>query len=587
MLALAAISGSSAVSAACVLKKVAELPVTMSNLQPTISAKIDGKRVRMLADTGAFFSMISPAVAAEMKLPVRPTPYELYVSGVGGGMTASVTTVKEFDLDTIALRHVDFIVGGSESGPGIDGVVGRNMLVGFDGEYDLANGVVRLIKPDDCFGRPLAYWAGATPSSSVGIVVDSDVNDSHPAIVVLVTINGQTLKATLDTGSSNTVIWRSAALRAGIPLSGPTVSEPSYSSGVGKKQVREVFAPVRSFKIGNEEIKNTKIAVDDTALEGSDMLLGADFFLAHRIYIALGQHKIYFTYNGGPVFNLVPKPLDAPGASVAEVAKLEPVKAAPGEPTDAAGFSRRGSASAGRLDYAHALADLDRAVAMAPDEADYRIRRAEVRRAAGQSALAMSDLDRALALRPTDVDALLLRAEIRIEDHHSDDAIRDVETASSVAPNTADARFSMALLFDWAGSEAQSLAQYDLWIAAHPEDNRRSLALGGRCWARALLDRELDRALADCNGALRADPKNRTYLDSRGLVYLRKGDATKSIADYDAALALDPKKAWSLYGRGLAKLKIGDAGGGKADLDAAIAIDSSIADDAAKWGLKP
>ena len=34
------------------------------------------------------------------------------------------------------------------------------------------------------------------------------------------------------------------------------------------------------------------------------MLLGSDFFLAHHIYVAYSQDKVYFTYNGGPVFDL-------------------------------------------------------------------------------------------------------------------------------------------------------------------------------------------------------------------------------------------------------------------------------------------
>jgi hypothetical protein len=33
------------------------------------------------------------------------------------------------------------------------------------------------------------------------------------------------------------------------------------------------------------------------------MLLGADFFVSHRIYVSNAQHKMYFTYNGGPVFS--------------------------------------------------------------------------------------------------------------------------------------------------------------------------------------------------------------------------------------------------------------------------------------------
>ena len=41
------------------------------------------------------------------------------------------------------------------------------------------------------------------------------------------------------------------------------------------------------------------------------MLIGADFFLSHRIYVASSQKKLYFTYNGGPVFNLETAPATA------------------------------------------------------------------------------------------------------------------------------------------------------------------------------------------------------------------------------------------------------------------------------------
>jgi hypothetical protein len=32
------------------------------------------------------------------------------------------------------------------------------------------------------------------------------------------------------------------------------------------------------------------------------MLLGADFLRAHRTLVAHSQHRLYFTYVGGPVF---------------------------------------------------------------------------------------------------------------------------------------------------------------------------------------------------------------------------------------------------------------------------------------------
>ncbi len=110
-------------------------------------------------------------------------------------------------------------------------------------------------------------------------------------------------------------------------------------------------------------------------------------------------------------------------------------------------------------------------------------------------------------------------------------------------------------------------------------------ARNSRCRARALWGHELDKALADCNAAVKARPDTAAFLDSRGLARLRLGDLDKSIADYDASLKLAPRTAWSLYGRGLARLRKGSSADGEADIAAARAIAPHIEDEARKYDL--
>ena len=83
----------------CKLAKMAELPVTMTNMRPLITAKINDVDVQFVADSGAFYSMMSAASAAQLNLPHRFAPFGLWVTGVGGG-TADVTiaTVKVFTI---------------------------------------------------------------------------------------------------------------------------------------------------------------------------------------------------------------------------------------------------------------------------------------------------------------------------------------------------------------------------------------------------------------------------------------------------------------------------------------------------------
>ena len=113
------------------------------------------------------------------------------------------------------------------------------------------------------------------------------------------------------------------------------------------------------------------------------------------------------------------------------------------------------------------------------------------------------------------------------------------------------------------------------------------MALNGRCWARAMLGSELDKALIDCNAAISAEPKNAAYLDSRGWVNLRLGRYEQALADFDRALSLRPGTAWTLYGRGLTKSRLGDVTQGEADLAAARKTQADVDLSVTRAGLLP
>jgi tetratricopeptide (TPR) repeat protein len=102
------------------------------------------------------------------------------------------------------------------------------------------------------------------------------------------------------------------------------------------------------------------------------------------------------------------------------------------------------------------------------------------------------------------------------------------------------------------------------------------MAYNNRCWARAVVGRELQTALTDCNEALRLSPDNAHYLNSRALVQLKLGAFDAAIADYNAAIAQNPTDAGSLYARGVAKRKKGDTAAGDADVAAGKAIRHDI-----------
>lgn len=568
------------VFAACKIGRLAELPVTMTGLRPLVSAKINGADALFLADSGAFFSMITPAAAAEFKLKLGPAPYGLVVTGVGGEARAWLTTVKAFTLSDIAMANVEFIVGGNEL-EGAAGVLGQNVFRIADVEYDLARGAIRLMRPHDCRKATLAYWAASQPYS----VLDTDsatFQSLHTTSVAY--INGAKIRVLFDTGATTSVVTLAAAGRAGVKPGADGVVDGGLSYGVGRKLARTWIAPFASFRIGAEEIRNTRLRIGDLALLDVDMLIGADFFLSHRIYVATSQRKLYFTYNGGPVFNLASSPPTHAETRQAPEASPQPQEQAD-QPRDAAAFSRRGAAFTSRRDYEHAIADLTRACELAPDEPEYFYQRGMARWGNRQPDLAMADFDQALSLKPDDVDALVARARLRLLGPENSAAVTDLDAAGRFAPEQADIRMQIGSLYARAGLFTQAVVQYDKWITAHDQDVRVPEARNARCWARALWGQELDQALVDCNRALKSRPDTADFLDSRGLVRLRMGDLDKSIADYDASLKLQPHSAWSLYGRGLAKVRKGLTTAGEKDIAAATAIQPRIEDEASKHGI--
>jgi hypothetical protein len=112
----------------CKLGKIAEFPITMTNLRPLTTANIDDVDVRFMVDSGAFYSVISAASAAQLKLKTSPAPFGFEVTGVHGTARVSIATVKTFSLAGVSLHDVEFLVGGSEAGQRSIGVLGQNSL---------------------------------------------------------------------------------------------------------------------------------------------------------------------------------------------------------------------------------------------------------------------------------------------------------------------------------------------------------------------------------------------------------------------------------------------------------------------------
>jgi tetratricopeptide (TPR) repeat protein/predicted aspartyl protease len=563
----------------CKLGKVADLPVTMAGDRPMIDAKFADKDARFIVDSGAFYSTLSRASAQEFGLKVSEAAPWFRLEGIGGSTSAGVAVTSDFSLAGIKLPKVDFIVGGSDTGTA--GLLGQNILGLVDIEYDLPHGAVRLFKVENCRNVGLAYWAAGKPYSGMPLVVPgNDRIGFKPHTIADVLINGVKVRAAFDTGAPSSILSLAAAKRLGITPESPGVRPIGSTGGIGTRGVATWLATFDRIDIGGEVIPSPKIRIGQIDLGDADMLIGVDFFLTHRVFVSNAMHVMYLTYEGGPLFGLGPKRAVTGDGKAIDLTDKE------AEPTTAEGFSRRGAAAASNRKFDAALADFDKAIALAPGEGRYFYQRALARLEAKRRPEGLADLDKAIALAPNDADARLTRAGIRLGDKEDGSALEDVKAADALLAASSDKRLAVAAMYDRLDMPDQALPNYDKWLKSHPEDHSRASAFNGRCWARAQLNQDLDKALSDCNEALGREPHNPAFLDSRGLVRLRQGQLKQALADYDAVLTIEPLNAWSLYCRAIVEAKLGQADKAQTDRETALKITSRVAQRAKKIGLE-
>lgn len=578
------------------------MPVTMNGLRPTLTAQINGVNALFTLDSGAWWSHISPAAAEQYQLHPDATRLQgLYEVGVNGRADVKVATVATFTIFNVPIHKVDFLVGGSDPGAGTVGLLGQNILRFADVEYDLAQGAVHFLKTQDCKKADLAYWV--KPGEMYSRMDIQTATALEPHTVGSAYLNGTRIRVVFDTGAPASIVGLRAAEKAGIRPDSPGVEQVEDMAGIGRRWVKTWIATFPSLKIGDEEIHNARLHFAD--IGEFDMLLGADFFLSHHVYVGSSQSKLYFTYNGGPVFNFAAASARAkaaaaisqPSDSGADPATANPVatetkatNSAPApdptlNPADAPALARRAAAYAARRDFEHALQDYNRACELAPTAAPYFYQRGLTQFSLGRSEAGAADIQTAINLDPDFIDALLVRADINLKKHATADAVKDLDAVDRLATKEAAIRYRLAGLYTDADRPQAAIDQLTLWIAHHPNDAGLPMALNERCWSRAVLNEALDQALDDCNRALRLLPKSAQILDSRGYVHLRRKEFDKAISDYDAALQISPRLAWSLYCRGVAKAHSGRAQEGAQDMSAAVAADAHVVERAKLYGI--
>lgn len=298
--------------AACKLQRVAELKVAMEGarkLRPVVDARINGQPVRMMIDTGAGTTIVYPRAAERVKLEGSLHP--VVMRSLGQPFAAVIAQARDLEFGARRwLRPQLLVVDGAAPG-GADGLLGQDLLAGLDVEFDLAHGAVRLFAPQGCTDESLAYWTGGERAAELQLEKSGAAERPFAPIEV----NGVVLHALFDSGSPTSSMTAEAARHAGVRPGDPGVASAGASYGIGPNALATWRGVFHTIKIGSEVLPDAAMDFVEKPNASADALIGADYFLTHRVLIARSQGRIYTTPVGrGGLWRAEPQ--DRPASAV-------------------------------------------------------------------------------------------------------------------------------------------------------------------------------------------------------------------------------------------------------------------------------
>lgn len=187
--------------------------------------------------------------------------------------------------------------------------------------------------------------------------------------------------------------------------------------------------------------------------------------------------------------------------------------------------------------------------------------------------LALADLDKAMRVAPNDVSLREMHANLRIAMKDWDGAAEDYNMIAKAKPNDPAVLLKRAEIRYHADKFDEAAIDY-----------RRSLRLGvaentvrsGLCHSLARAEEMYQQAIDHCSKELAQNAAAVEVLESRGLAYFRMGKYADALRDFSDAAKAKPDDPRYRFERGVAMVKLGDDAGRK-DIAAATEIMPKVA----------
>ena len=272
----------------CKIDRVVDLPLLQGGRLPAVEASLDGQKVAVYIDTGAFVSIIDRKAAERFNLRSGPEQGMVRLGGAGGTVNAPLVTIHRLVLGGGAARNLELPVAG-DLGPPVDGVP---VLGLFGGDF-LSNYDVDIDLPRHRFAMYVMHGCGNDPRPLGDSAFEMPFRLHETKVMLDLSLNGKPFSGFLDSGASHTLVSPSQAEAAGVTSADLAVDRASRAAGFDGNRIAIHLHRFASLTIGDETMRNIRLLVANTA--SSDIVLGDDFLRFNEVWISYPQQRLYIS----------------------------------------------------------------------------------------------------------------------------------------------------------------------------------------------------------------------------------------------------------------------------------------------------
>ena len=287
LLVLARCGGDPAID--CNLAMVAQMPLEVQDRLLVVPAGINGKLVHLVVDSGAERTMISNATAERLGLPHDPR-FVVHSMGIGGASTSTDVTIDRFVLGGVHFAPVTRIAVGTfnlqtDRGLSADGLLGADILLGFDLDIDVPDHKLTLYRSRIC-PNITPPW----PEPAIEII---GVRARKDRLLLPFELDNVPGEALLDTGAQGNVLGVDMARRMGLDDQTMAGDPAVRQRGVGPGEAVSHLHQFKLLRIGPVAEESPRLAVLDSDFGVGDALIGEQFLQGRRVWMSFRNRQVF------------------------------------------------------------------------------------------------------------------------------------------------------------------------------------------------------------------------------------------------------------------------------------------------------